>query len=356
MKRTPRSLAIGLLLSIALHACSKERVGAEPALLSSPGRWVEVRLPGDLSLLEAPAQTVARPRAEARISPPFSARVLRIHVTPGDHVAEGAPLLDVSMPNVLQAAAVWIASGDRREIRERRRAELESLRHEGLVVGGGVFEQEASIADLRGERASALAILSAAGVRAGAVARVLRSGSITLNSPIAGVVRDLSAYIGEVRDPSASPLVTVLGLSAVRIEARLNRPLPNGASLSFAPIAGDPIPLRSEPLAEVVTPEDGTRLIWLLPEQETKLSSGLRGRLIIGMRGGDFFEVPSSAIGLRAGQSFLLRRGMEGNVAEVPVRVLSTSGASTLVAGPLQVGQLVSEDVASLLSPTEVRQ
>lgn len=334
-------------------ACTDDALPIETAPASPPARWVVVHAPEDLTLLELPARAIAAPGSEARLSPPFPARVLRVHVTPGDHVLAGAPLVDVSMPEVLTAAATWTATRARREVRERRRDELESLRADGLVLTGSVFEQEVSLADLDAERARALATLAAAGVSAAQASRVLRTGTVTIASPIEGVVREVDARLGEVRDPAGATLVTIVGLLPVRIEARIARELPEGATLSFAPIDGPVVPLASEPVAQLVDPSDGTRLLWLAPSSEARLPDGLRGRVLVAFPDGAVFEVPTSAIGAADGEPFVLRRTDGDGVERVSVRVLTSSGASALVAGPLAVGDSLSEEVWQLLQPAE---
>ncbi|WP_169791576.1 efflux RND transporter periplasmic adaptor subunit [Sandaracinus amylolyticus] len=342
-------------------ACG-ERSEPEPAVEPEPvaenggapsvARWAEVRVAGDRALLEAPARVVAGPGAMARVAPPFAARVLEVRVAPGDSVRAGDVLLEASMPEVLDAAAIWVAGGRRLALREARQDELEALREEGLVEQGRVFEQAASLADLGAERARALAILRAAGVSAGRAAAVLSRGSVPIVSPIDGVVSRVDARIGEVRDPAGEPLVEVIGSAPVRIEARLSRAMPEGTSLMFVPAIGAPVPLRDEPDASAIDPADGTRLYWITPRETTTLADGLRGTLEVHVAREGVLQVPAGAIGHDDEGAFVMLRGTPEPV-RVRVRVLATDAGIALVEviepGALSPGAQVADDPAALL-------
>ncbi len=336
-------LVIAAALVVALAGCSAEE-RSEPTLPPpAETRWEEARTPTDLALLEAPAHVVPAPDGEARVGAPFSARVLAVHVRPGDPVALGAPLLDVSMPAVLDAAARWSTSTTRRSLRSARRTELESLRSEGLVETGRVFEQETQLADLDAERAQALAVLHAASLRETEAGAVLRTGRVTLRSPIAGIVRSVEASVGEVRDPTGAPLVTVVADVAARIEARFVESPPPDGHFAFHGLDGSVVTLG--PIAaSVIDPIDGTRVAWLDPAEDgARLPAGLAGRVRVVIAQTDAVEVPTSAL-IVAGTGVEIERADEGGAtSRVPVQVLSSSPTRAIVRG-LPVGTRVAVD------------
>jgi len=355
-ERTDRS---GLAHRAALLALVLGGCGPAPADEAAPAerpsaaaRWVEAVTPGDRSILEAPAEAVAAPGASALVAPPFAARVVRILVAPGDSVSAGDPLVEVVMPEVLDAAAIWIGSGRRRALREQRRDELEALRSEGLVESGRVFEQEASVVDVEGDRARALAVLRAAGVPTGRAASMLARGTNTLLAPIGGVVAEVGVRLGEVREPSGPPLIELLGTAPVRIEARLARELPGGAELSFVPIAGEPIALRDAPDAVVIDPTDGTRRMWISPREEQSLPDGLRGSLRVRLTRPGVVQVPARAVAQDPAGAFVIRR-TEGGSERVRVQVLAAGGGSAIVEGALAPGEPIASDATRAQTETE---
>lgn len=326
-----RHLPLVLLFVLAPACGGEER--SEPVLPPpAETRWEEARPPADLALLEAPAHVVPAPDGEARVGAPFSARVLLVHVRPGDSVAVGAPLVDVTMPEVLDAAARWSTSGARRSLRTARRTELESLRGEGLVETGRVFEQETQLADLDAERAQALAVLRAASVREGEAASVLRSGRITLRSPISGIVRAVDATVGEVRDATGASLVTVVSDVSARVEARFVQGPPEGAHFVFHGLDGTELPLG--PIASsVIDPVDGTRVAWLDPEGDRRVPAGLAGRVRVSLTQSDAVEVPTSAL-IVAGSGVEVERADEsGATSRASVEVLTSSPTRAIVRG-----------------------
>lgn len=325
-----------------LAACGGEE-RSEPVLPPpAETRWEEARTPADLALLEAPAHVVPAPDGEARVGAPFSARVLAVHVRPGDHVEANAPLVDVTMPEVLDAAARWSTSAARRSLRSARRTELESLRGEGLVETGRVFEQETQLADLDAERAQALAVLHAASVREGEASTVLRSGRITLRSPIAGIVRAVDATVGEVRDPAGAPLATIVNDVAARVEARFVQAPPEGARFVFHGLDGTELALGGI-ASSVIDPVDGTRVAWLDPEGDARVPAGLAGRVRVSIPDTDAVEVPTSALIVSGSGVEVERADDGGTTSRVPVTVLTSSPTRAIVRG-VAVGARIAVD------------
>lgn len=344
-----RRLALLLCASAALGCNTPEPTAAASELTASQpsakARWVEARPPSDRSLLEAPARTVATRAAVAHVAAPFVARVVRLRVAPGDVVRAGDALAEVVMPEVLDAAAVYVATGQRRSLRQARRDQLETLRQEGLVESARVFEQDADVAALDEERARALAVLRAAGVQPNGAGTLLNRGTSILTAPVDGVVASVSVRLGEVREPSGEPLFEIVGTGPVRIEARLPRDIPEGAGLEFVPLAGDRIPLRSDPVASVIDPADGTRRVWLAFAEEKALPDGLRGTLHVRLEGKDVVELPVRAVGRDEHGAFVLRR--HGADSErVRVNVLAKGGGSVIVRGALAVGESFAAEVS----------
>ncbi len=339
-----------LLLSLALASCGGEAEveTIEPeaaAATSAATRWVAPRAPDDASILEAPA-VVRAPLATGDVSAAVRVRVVAIHATPGSVVAAGDPVVDVAAPELLDAAATY--AGASRGARESagRAAELEALRAEGLASNAQIFERRARATELATERDRAAAVLRAAGVDPSRAGSLLRRGVLTLEAPVAGVVAALHARVGEIHEPGAEPLATVVGEAAPRVEVRTSSSWPEARAIVFEASDGRSIALAPTPLATVVDPADGTRLAWYGPLEPCALPDGLVGTARVAETE-SLWEVPVTAVAQRTGRSELVRRRGDA-VARVEVEVVGSAGASALVRGDLHASDAVAADVAAV--------
>jgi multidrug efflux pump subunit AcrA (membrane-fusion protein) len=331
-------------LAVVLSACHADPAVAalDEARAAAAPRSVTATRPSDLALLEAPARVVAAPGSEARVAASHQARVLRVHVRAGDRVEAGAPIVDVVVPEVLDAAARLCSVVSVRSLRARRRSELAALEGEGLVDRARVFEQETELASLDATRASALATLRAASLTAAEAQTVLRRGVITLRAPIGGLVRELSAVEGEVRAAGAQPLAVIVAPVPARVEARFAQSVPRGGTLTFVGIDGSRTALVAEPVAESLDPRDGTRLVWLSPVTETLLPAGLHGRVVVTLATPDVVELDAHTLVITSEGTFVERLDAEGSPTRVAVEVLTASATRAIVRGPLASGDRIS--------------
>lgn len=342
-----------LLVAVLLvTACGKrtvpEATAVVPSASSARSPFTRVRGAAGRTVAEAPARAVAAGPGSAVVAPPFPARVLSLHVAAGQRVAAGAPVADVSMPAVIEAAGLFVAVEGRRALLEKRRTELARLRAEGLIDGARLFEVETTLAELSGERAKALATLSAAGVPAARAAGLVESGRWTLVAPIAGVITSIDAPIGQVRDAGGTPLAHLVGRAPVHIEARLSRPLPQGAVVDFVAADGTELPLVAQPLSSVISPEDGVTIAWFQPARPVPMPEGMRGRLRVSVLRDDAFEVPGRSLREDRGAAYVLRRSGD-RTEKLPVLVLAAGDAAAVVTGALKEGDEVASDVALVL-------
>lgn len=328
-------LSITVLASIC--GCAPEPKTPEPAppasaAVSSPGRWVKVRVAQDLTLLELPARVVGPAEASGVVAASLRAKVLRAHVRVGQRVEKGAPILDVVVPELLHAAATVSSVDVRLASVERRLGELTALKAEGLARAEVLFDLENRRAELSAERTLAHATLDSAGLGALDPKELVARGWLTLRSPAAGVVSALSAVPGEVREPGGAPFARITGEGVGRVEAALVRPLPAATAVDFVTPSGERWRLDPKPVAEVIDPDDGARTAWFELAAPSPLPGGLRGRIVVQPEAKGALEVPAEAIRERDGQTFVLRRtGTGGDQQPVPVVVTVRSGATALV-------------------------
>jgi cobalt-zinc-cadmium efflux system membrane fusion protein len=366
MNRSTASLVPAIVTVAAIAAChdpSTDRptaaagiAGAQTA--ANPGAspsartpWVRARTAQGVSILEAPALVLPAPESIAAVAPPFRARVTRVAVRAGEMVKKGQVVAEVVMPEVVQAAGAYAAASTRIEAYARRKQQLESLRAEGMVKLSDLLEAETKLAEARADQQAALATLRAAELNGGDAVKLLQgNGQVALRSPIAGVVSEVHASLGETREPSAEPLARIAAEGETRIEARLVHGPPDGARFELRLPDGTRMAVKLLGRAPVVDSRDGTTPAWLAPEDARRLPAGLAGRLAV-LVDDAAVAVPARAVALEDGKPHVIRN-RNGVPEKVGVEVLATSGADALVRGGLAAGDEVAAD-ASLALPLE---
>lgn len=351
-------LLLALLLLGAATGCTSPSSPAAPTPpvpepSSAPTAWVAPRSARGMPLTEAPAQVLAAPEATAAMGLPFRGSVVRVAVRPGQRVQRGEVLVEVLLPEVVQAAGAWQGAALRREAWEKRVAQLQSLQAQGLARAAELTEAETRLAEARAEQQAALAVLRAAGLGSQEASSVLQRGTLALRSPVEGVVTEVSAALGEVREAGGAPLVRVVGEAPARLEARLAHTLPEPVEYEFAAPGLEPLPVRAVGQSPALQAQEGTRLAWFEPQPPKALPAGLQGTLRV--RAGSLegvHVVPARALVLKSGEASVLVRTPEGPPRQQPVQVLATSGAEALVRGELSTSDRVAADASRLL-PSE---
>ncbi|MFZ5446642.1 MAG: efflux RND transporter periplasmic adaptor subunit [Myxococcota bacterium] len=321
----PTSWLLGAMLLVA--AC-KEQPKSQPEGATAAEQWLPVRAADDAPALEVPARVLAGPGATTVVTPPLRATVLRIRARPGDVVDAGAPLVDVVMPEALDAAGRFEGARVRLQAWTERHEQLAQLRADGLAKSLDVSEAAARVAESKADLQAARAVLLSAGVREGEAASLLGgSGALSLRAPVSGVVTALSASIGESREPSAGPLVQLASAGPVRVEARFAQVVPDG-QYDFVGTTGR-VPLTLVSRAPIADARDGTYLAWFEPGGE--LPAGTLGRVVV--RGGGavaVFRVAAHTIARVDGVATVATKH-----GPVPVDVVRCEQLDCLVRGAL---------------------
>ncbi len=335
-------LLAGCTASLAAPAPSV----SEPA--SAVTRWVAARAPRDGVLLEAPARVLASPQSQSALSPPLRARVVTVRVIAGQTVKAGEPLIEVVMPEAVQAAGAWLAAQLRLDAHRSRLEHLGVLKAEGLARRAEVADTEVKIAEARADAQAARATLRSAGLDERAAEALLAgSGAVTLKSAVAGVVTRVDARPGETREPTGEPLLEITGAGAVQIEARLPSAPPAGARFVWRGAHGaTPLELRS--LAPRIDARDGTQLAWLSAADPSGLTGGATGRLRV-LAGDEVAGalVPARAVVVSGERTVAaVRRANATHAVDVTVR--ASLGADVWVDG-VSPGEEVAADAALAL-------
>jgi len=297
--------------------------------------WAPLRAAHGAELLDVPAQVLGSAAHRAAVMPAFRAQVLQVLVEPGQSVVSGTPLVVVRMPEVVRAAGAYVAAGLRWAAYNQRREQLQTLRGEGLARLSDLAEVAASLSEASAAQREALSVLQGAGLSPADAGPLSEGGGkVTLRSPIAGVVTQISASIGQMAEPSGSPLLHIVGEGDTRIEARL--PSLDPAALRYELVTGPrSVPLTLLQRAPALDPRDGTALCWFLPPSGAGLLPGQTGRLRV--RAAEATDkpiplwlVPTRALGLGREQIHVLRL-RNGRTQTVPIVVVASTAGHALV-------------------------
>lgn len=340
---------------VALLACAEEQTTVAPdesaSAPSSRTDWIQGRDPGSAPVMEAPARSFAAPSASAAVSMPFPGRVSRVHVAAGRVVRQGMPVVDVVMPELLHAAGEASAATLLLAAFEKRRAQLAKLEREGLARLQDVVEVESNLVEARARLEAARASLGAAGLTVPEAKALLEGdGTLSLRSPINGVVVEVNARPGEMRSPESGALAQVVGEGQVRVEARFPSTPPAGASYAFVGPDGLPIELVPESLSPQATDADAARLGWFSLGSGAALPAGLPGRVLVRLQDAEgVVALPAGAVTVLDGRPVVFVREGESPALR-PVQVVASSGNTVLVRAadgePFEVGASFAADAA----------
>lgn len=222
--------------SVAETAATGESVELTAAQIAHGKiRWAVVTESSMTGVVEVPGQLVANDDRTARLAAPAQARVLAVHVSPGDRVGAGARLVTLQSPEA-SAAQADVGKAEA-ELSSRRAGAVYARsardRAERLLAVKAIPRQdyERAVADdelARAAVAQAVAELRRARSNAGQLGVDTRSGAMTLRSPIAGVVTSRDVAAGAVVSPG-TPLVTVSDPSSLWLTVALPEPAAAGA-------------------------------------------------------------------------------------------------------------------------------
>lgn len=333
-------------------ACSKREeapvVAADMAPKSAETPWVVARTPEGLSLLEAPAELVPPSTAKGAVSPPFSAKILKVHVEHGQTVQEGADIVDVLMPELARAAGAYVAASTRIHAQTKRKNQLESLRKDGLVRLSELADVEGTLADAMANQQMALATLKIAerGPK-DASSLAANGGKITLKSPVEGIITEIEATLGETREPTSAPIARIERAGSARIEARFAQQPPEEAQYAFIGPLGQTVALQLVSQAPSVSGRDGSIAAWFEAREALRLPHGTLGKVRVtpNPKAGAV-AIPATAVTLNNGKSVVLLRKTGTSLV---VKVLSSSGADAIIEGDLKAGDEVAADASLAL-------
>ncbi len=292
----------------------------------------------ETTLVTLPAEVVVPSHAVQALGPPLPGRLTRWHVTVGAQVRAGAPLAELTSPELadLEAAEAELA----RVVRDRRRILGKQRQHVATGMQPVQSSYEAELA------------LGEAEARLGAVRKQLEARRTlsahgpgmtwTWTAPAAGVVREISCALGATVGAEVA-CVTLLDASAaelrVRVPERHTGRLGPETRLTWQPTAAWPdalaLDLQLSRLDPVVDPRSRTRAAFFTPGPE---AADAARWMVVGATGPAALRAPAEAGAVLVPAAALTR--IDGQ----PAVLVAAPGAAPDAARPLTVSVLGRSD------------
>ncbi|HTQ05290.1 MAG TPA: efflux RND transporter periplasmic adaptor subunit [Polyangiaceae bacterium] len=168
------------------------------------------------SELEAPAAVEAEPTRMAKIAPPLTGRVVKLFVNFGDAVKQGQRLFTLDSPDLVAAQSDYLKAKSAVAQAERNLARQKDLRDHAIGAERDLEQAQTDRDTTESELDRTQTRLQLLRVGPGGV-----GGPLTVVSPIAGRVIDLSTAPGQYQNDPAAILMIVADLSVVWLTANV---------------------------------------------------------------------------------------------------------------------------------------
>ncbi len=168
------------------------------------------------SELEAPAAVEAEPTRMAKIAPPLAGRVVKLFVNFGDAVKQGQRLFTLDSPDLVSAQSDYLKAKSAVAQADRNLARQKDLRDHGIGAERDLEQAQTDRDTVTSELERTQGRLQLLRVGPGGV-----GGPLTVVSPIAGRVIDLSTAPGQYQNDPAAILMIVADLSVVWLTANV---------------------------------------------------------------------------------------------------------------------------------------
>ncbi len=327
-----------------------------PSALERDGRVVcePARRAAVRDVVSSPCEVVPGVDASADVATTVLARIVAWHVSPGDAVRAGAPIVTLDSPVVAQERTEFArAEVDLRDLEHRVREEAEMLQ-QGATSARSARESRTSLARAAGALAAARRALSVA-----QASERGEGGTFTLRAPISGTVTVREGVRGAVVEPPAV-LVTLVDLNALRVAAHLpeqsvDAPLGASATVSLRGRAGT-FTARVVWRDPVIARDNRTRLVHLRLDGAAGIAPGETGTARIERSASEGTVVPTSAV-FRAGErATVFVRTAEGRYVARDVVTGHESGGVVEVVSGLEAGEPVVVRGTFLVAAEHARQ
>lgn len=301
--------------------------------------------------LAVPATVEAEPSRMAKIAPPLAGRIGRLHVKFGDEVKAGAPLFDLHAPEMVAAQSDRLRAQSALAHAERVLARQRDLAEHGIAARREVEQAETDRELAKSELDRTDMRLQILGGGHG-----YRGGSVTVTSPIAGRVVDLSCAPGEFRNDSTAPVMVVVDLSRVWVTASVQerdiRLVHTGddAAASFIAYPGETFPGRVLLVGDLLEPDTRTikvRVAFDNPAQ--RLKPGMFATVTFMAAPQTSVVVPAPALVLAGDQTYAFLEVAPWSFERRAVAVGEQRGGDAILTQGLEAGSRIIVEGAVFL-------
>jgi cobalt-zinc-cadmium efflux system membrane fusion protein len=292
--------------------------------------------------LAAPAVVEADPQKFARIFPPLSGRLLKLHVQLGETVTNGQLLASLNSPDFLAAQGDYLKARSAVQLTSRALTRQRELLENKIAAQKDVEQAVSDYDSAKSDLDSASGRLLAFGFNPESD----RFGQpLQVFSPVAGRVVDMASAHGEFHNDPTVPLMTVADLSTVWLTASIQekdlRFLTKGQEInaSFTAYPGEVFTGKVLFIGDLIDPDIRTAKVRIaFPNAEGRLKPGMFATVNFL----DFPEtqitVPTAAI-VQVGQSAFVFEQIKPWVLQPrEVTVGSQQGERTVISKGLAAG------------------
>ena len=248
--------------------------------------------------LVAPAAVEAEPTRMAKIAPPLPGRVVKVFVHFGDTVKQGTRLFTLDSPDLVSAQSDYLKAKSALAQAERNLARQKDLKDHGIGAERELEQAQTDRDTADSELDRAATRLSLLRVGPGGV-----GGPLTVASPIAGRIIDLSTAPGQYQNDPAAVLMIVADLSTVWLTASVQekdiRRVHQGdeAEATFAAYPGETFTGNVLFVGDLLDPETRTIKVRVsFKNEEFRLKPGMFATVTFKSQPSPEIVVPATAV------------------------------------------------------------
>jgi membrane fusion protein, heavy metal efflux system len=303
------------------------------------------------SELVAPAAVEAEPTRLAKVAPPLTGRVVKLFVNFGDAVKPGQKLFTLDSPDLVAAQSDYLKAKSALAQAERNLARQKDLRDHGI---GAERDSEQAQTD-RDTAASELdrtqTRLQLLRVGPGGV-----GGPLTVTSPIAGRVIDLSTAPGQYQNDPAAVLMIVADLSVVWLTANVQEKdirrvhLGDDAAAAFEAYPGEKFTGKVLFVGDLLDPDTRTIKVRVsFQNEDSRLKPGMFATVTFKGQAEQALLVPAAAVVVNGEKSRVYAEVSPWTFAKHDVHVGEQVGQRLVIKDGLDAGTRIVASNAVLL-------
>lgn len=302
------------------------------------------------SFARYPAQVVVPVARQRLVAAPLPALVESLQVAVGDPVRAGQTLAVLRSAQASELQRDVAQATSQVDLARRSLERDEQLFAEGLIAQSRLDAARAQARQAQAQQIERRRALEQAGVSAG-------SGQIVLRAPIAGVVLEQHAVLGQ-RVEQAAPLYRIATLDRLWVE--MQAPATDAAALApgravrveASPAAGrDAREIEGRVIALGQSVDEATQTV--LVRAEVHASNGILrpGQTVVAtveMPSADTVRLPATAVVEEGGATVVFVQEAAGSFVRVPVGVVHSADSVVTVSGIAAGAQVVVHGTAAL--------